>query len=141
MIDDPIPEQEPEPVDLTPLAGLRLDPARSEALLARIEAATAPGLARRAAARVEVRPRPTIEREVERVLARFSWPALAAAAIAALLVLQSGTTTSSDTNAATTLVSVAQTLTQTDSATRWIADQSTPTDADLVWAIGLETGQ
>lgn len=139
MTDNPTPEPEHLPVDLTPLAGLRLDPVRADALLARIEAAAAPGLARRAT----VAPAPvgrSAGRELERVLARFSWPALAAAAAAVvILVVQTGSST--DPTSGSTLASVAQSLTQTDSSTHWIAEQSTPTDADLVWAIGLENGQ
>lgn len=129
------PEQEPAPVDLTPLAGMRLDATRADALLGRIQAAAAPGLERRAVAARASGRRITATREVERVIARFTWAALAAAAAAVFVVARFPGTSDSVT------ASVAQAVTQTDSTTHWIAQQAVPTDAELVMALGLETVQ
>jgi hypothetical protein len=127
---------ETEPVDLTPLRPMQLSPERSETLLARVRAAAAPGLERRAQATRGQGRRVTAAREVERVLARFSWAALAAAAAA--VVVMTRPDSPGDTGSTSVTASVAQAVTQTDSTTYWIAQQSVPTDADLVVALGLE---
>jgi hypothetical protein len=133
------PEPETAAVDLTPLAPLQLDAARSDALLARVRAAAAPGLERRAnAARASGR-RTTAAREVERVIARFTWAAMAAAAAGVLLVTRLDGTT--DTGSTTVTASVAQAVTETDSTTNWIAQQAVPTDAELAVALGWENAQ
>lgn len=127
------------PVDLTPLRGHQLDAARTEALLGRVRTAAAPGLERRALAARGQGRRVTAAREVERILARFTWAAMAAAAVAVFVVARPNGT--SDTGASVVTASVAQAVTQTDSTTYWVAQQSVPTDADLVLALGLENAQ
>jgi hypothetical protein len=133
-----------EPVDLTPLASLRLDPARRSTLAARIAAAAGPRLDRRAAG---LRASPAaifID-----TLARSARPALIGAAAAMLLAVAvgRGTTTSGspETNGvAAGLLSLGtseQSLAGGSAADpTWIIEQRTPTDADLARAIGLETG-
>ena len=128
-----------EPVDLTPLRGMQLDAARSEALLARVRAAAEPGLERRARAARGQAGHVIAAREVERILARFTWAAMAAAAAAVILVARP--TGSSDTGITTVTASVAQAVTETDSSTYWVAQQSVPTNAELVMALGLENAQ
>jgi hypothetical protein len=134
-----LPEREHAPVDLSPLAGLVLDDARAESLLARVQAAATPGLERRAVAARASGRRTTAGREVEQVIARFTWAAMAAAAAAVLLVARYNGT--GDAGITSGTATVAQAVTQTDSTTHWIAQQAVPTDAELVAALGLENAQ
>lgn len=139
MTDHDTPEPETAAVDLTPLASLRLDPARTDALLARVQAAAAPALERRATAARALGRRTSAAREVERVIARFTWAAMAAAAAGLILVARLDG--SSDTTATSVTASVAQAVTETDSTTSWIAQQAVPTDAELAVALGWENAQ
>jgi len=127
-IDDPeLPVGDEPPVDLGPL---RLDPIRLEALAARIDRAAAPALARRAAAE-----------ELQRTLARAAWPALvaAAAALVAAVGLHRSSSTSTEPGLAT--AGIERIVPASASSATWILDQSAPSDADLVQAIGLGAGQ
>jgi hypothetical protein len=133
------PEPENAALDLSALKPLSLDPARAEALLARVQAAAGPALERRAeATRVPPR-RATATHEVERLLARFTWAAMAAAAAAVVVVARFDG--SGDTAPANVTASVAQAVTDTDSTTNWVAQQSVPTDAELALALGWENAQ
>jgi hypothetical protein len=132
-----------EPLDLTPLASLRLDPARRAALAARIGAAAGPSLDRRAARR-----RASPGAIFFDTLAGSAWPALIGAAAAMLLAVAVGRTGGSggaDTDGVAagllSLGTAEQSLAGGSSADpTWVIDQRAPTDADLARAIGLETG-
>ena len=134
-------DQDPdsEPVDLTPLASLRLDPARRSALAARIGAAAGPKLDRRAS------PAATF---ID-TLAGSAWPALIGAAAAMLIAVAVGHGTTTGGGAATngvaagllSLGTTEQSLAGGSAADpTWVIEQRTRTDADLAQAIGLETG-
>lgn len=139
MTDHDQPEPESAKVDLSPLKPLTLDAARAEALLQRVRAAAAPGLERRAAALRASGRRTTAAREVERLLARFTWAAIAAAAAAVFVVARY--TGESDTGATPVTATVAQAVTGTDSTTSWVAQQAVPTDVELALALGWENAQ
>ena len=118
---------EDRPIDLS---RLRLEGGRHEALAARIEAAAAPALARRALAA-----------GLQQTLARAAWPALFAAAAAVLLAVGLGR---SDDNASQPSLAVAGIERIVPGATAdmdWIEEQSAPTNDDLAQAIGLGVTQ
>jgi hypothetical protein len=119
---------EDRPIDL---GRLRLEGARHEALAARIEAAAAPALARRA-----------LSAGVQQTLARAAWPALLAAAAALLAAVGLGD--SGDDDDAQPSLAVAGIERIVPGATAdvdWIEEQRAPTNDDLVQAIGLGVTQ
>jgi len=143
MFDAPGPER-PEEEEAVNLSPLRLDPARHEALAARIESAAGPALARRAAsgARVGIGGGDRALESLLELLALNLRPALVGAAAAVVLAFgltRSGTTVSQsqgDVVAATVLAPSSEIATSTQPT--WIVEQQAPTDADLAQAIGFE---
>jgi len=129
-------ERDDEALDLTALRPLQLDSIRHAALAARIQAAAAPGLTRRA-----VRLGGTWE-----MLAGTARPVLIAAAAALVLgvglgrLAAGGAEADGDVVAAGVLTtsSIADALPARTADATWIAEQIAPTDADLARAIGLE---
>lgn len=138
-------DEEPA-VDLRALAGAR-GPAGWEALAARIEAAAAPELARRAAGgRTTVRG--TTVRELAPVLARALRPAFLAAAAALLMAVGLSWGTAADAAPAAgdeapagqlvSDASVAQALAVREADAPWLAEGQAPSREALARAIGVE---
>jgi hypothetical protein len=124
-IDDlePTGGDEDRPIDLS---RLRLEGARHEALAARIEAAAAPALARRALAT-----------GLQQTLARAAWPALVAAAAAMLVAVGLGGSGDDDTQPSLAVAGIERIVPGATADVDWIEDQSAPTNDDLAQAIGL----
>jgi hypothetical protein len=118
---------EDRPIDL---GRLRLKGARHEALAARIEAAAAPALARRA-----------LSAGVQQALARAAWPALFAAAAAMLLAVGLGSSGDSDAQPGLAVAGIERIVPDATADVDWIEQQSTPTNDDLAQAIGLGVTQ
>lgn len=139
-------DEEPA-VDLRALAGAR-GPADWEALAARIEAAAAPELARRAAGR-RMTGRGTTVPDLAPVLARALRPAFLAAAAALLVAVglswggaaADAATAAGDDAPAGQLVSdasVAQALAVREADAPWLAEGQAPSREALARAIGVE---
>jgi hypothetical protein len=128
-IDDlgPVGSDEDRPIDLR---RLRLEGARHEALAARIEAAAAPALARRA-----------LSAGVQQTLARAAWPALFAAAAAMLVAVGLGASGDSDTQPGLAVAGIERIVPGATADVDWIEEQSAPTNDDLAQAIGLGVTQ
>lgn len=126
-----------EPLDLTALRSLSLDPARHAALADRIVAAATPLLARRASRKLS-----TWE-----ALADYARPMLLTAAAALVLAVGLGRRSATGAEAggdvvagnALALGSVDSILPAGLSGAEWLTQQTAPTDAELARAIGLET--
>jgi hypothetical protein len=129
-IDDlePTGGDEDRPIDLS---RLRLEGTRHEALAARIEAAAAPALARRALAT-----------GLQQTLARAAWPALFAAAAAMLVAVGLGRSGDSDSEPSLAVAGIERIVPGGATAdVDWIEEQSAPTNDDLAQAIGLGVTQ
>jgi hypothetical protein len=128
-IDDlgPSGSDEDRPIDLS---RLRLDGARHEALAARIEAAAAPALARRA-----------LRAGLQQTLARAAWPALFAAAAAMLVAVGLGRSGDSDAQPGLAVVGIERIVPGRTADVDWIEEQSAPTNDALAQAIGLGVTQ
>lgn len=124
---DELPDEREAPADLRLLG---LDDARFEALVARIEAATAPALERRALAV-----------GLQQVLARAAWPALIAAAASVLVAIGLGRSAGAGTEPGLATTGIETIVPGGTSDVAWIEEQRAPTDADLAQAIGLGAGQ
>jgi hypothetical protein len=124
-IDDlgPAAGDEDRPIDL---GRLRLEGARHEALAARIEAAAAPALARRA-----------LSAGVQQTLARAAWPALLAAAAALLVAVGLRGSGDSDVQPSLAVAGIERIVPGATADIDWIEEQSAPTNDDLAQAIGL----
>lgn len=127
-IDDPeLPISDEPPVDLTPL---RLEADRFDALAARIEAAAAPELTRRAE-----------PEDLQRTLARAAWPALIAAAAALLAVVGLGRSSGASADSSLAASGIERIVPASAVNASWIMEQSAPSDDDLAQAIGLGSTQ
>jgi len=128
-IDDlgPAGSDEDRPIDL---GRLRLEGARHEALAARIEAAAAPPLARRA-----------LSAGLQQTLARAAWPALIAAAAALLLAVGLRGSGDSATEPGLAVAGIERIVPGATADVGWIEEQSAPTNDDLAQAIGLGVTQ
>ena len=128
-IDDlgPAGGDEDRPIDLS---RLRLEGARHEALAARIEAAAAPALARRARSA-----------GVQQMLARAAWPALFAAAAAMLVAVGLRGSGDNDAQPGLAVAGIERIVPGTTADVDWIEEQSAPTNDDLAQAIGLGVTQ
>jgi len=128
-IDDlgPAGSDEDRPIDL---GRLRLEGARYEALAARIEAAAAPALARRA-----------LSAGVQQTLARAAWPALLAAAAALLVAVGLGGSGDNDAQPSLAVAGIERIVPGATADVGWIEEQRAPTDDDLAQAIGLGVTQ
>lgn len=132
-------DRDDRPIDFGPMRAERLDPelsaARWAALVDRIEAAAAPELARRAARAGSA----WLVDSVTRAVARFTIPALVAAAAAVFAV--AGTSESGDAGSSELLASqamnaeVAQQALSLESRADWIVRQQAPSPDDLARAI------
>ena len=118
---------EDRPIDLS---RLRLEGARHEALAARIEAAAAPALARRA-----------LSAGVQQTLARAAWPALFAAAAAMLVAVGLRGSSDNDTQPSLAVAGIERIVPGAAADVDWIEQQSAPTNDDLAQAIGLGVTQ
>ena len=128
-IDDlePAGSEEGHPIDLSPL---RLEGARHEALAARIEAAAAPALARRA-----------LGAGLQQTLARAAWPALFAAAAALLVAVGLRGTADRDAQPGLAVAGIERIVPGATVDVDWIENQSAPTNDALAQAIGLGVTQ
>ena len=128
-IDDhgPAAGNEDRPIDL---GMLRLESARHEALAARIEAAAAPALARRA-----------LRAGLQQTLARAAWPALFAAAAAMLVAVGLGGSGDNDTQPSLAVAGIERIVPGATADVDWIEEQSAPTNDALAQAIGLGVTQ
>jgi hypothetical protein len=128
-IDDlePTGGDEDRPIDLSPLG---LEGARHESLAARIEAAAAPALARRALAT-----------GLQQTLARAAWPALFAAAAAMLVAVGLERSGENATQPSLAAAGIERILPGATADVDWIEEQSAPTNDDLAQAIGLGVTQ
>jgi hypothetical protein len=124
---DPARGDEDRPIDL---GMLRLDGARHDALAARIEAAAAPALARRA-----------LSTGVQQTLARAAWPALFAAAAAMVVAVGLGGSGDNDTQPGLAVAGIERIVPAATVDVEWIEDQSAPTNDALAQAIGLGVTQ
>ena len=115
------------PIDLS---RLRLEGTRHEALAARIEAAAAPALERRALAA-----------GLQQTLARAAWPALFAAAAAMLVAVGLGGSADNDTQPGLAVAGIERIVPGATADVDWIEEQSAPTNDDLAQAIGLGVTQ
>ena len=111
------------PIDLS---RLRLEGTRHEALAARIEAAAAPALERRALAA-----------GLQQTLARAAWPALFAAAAAMLVAVGLGRSGDNDTQPSLAVAGIERIVPGASADVDWIEQQSAPSNDDLAQAIGL----
>jgi hypothetical protein len=118
---------EDRPIDLS---RLRLEGPRHEALAARIEAAAAPALGRRALAA-----------GLQQTLARAAWPALFAAAAAMLVAVGLGRSGDNDTQPSLAVAGIERIVPGATADVDWIEAQSAPTNDDLAQAIGLGVTQ
>jgi hypothetical protein len=118
---------EDRPIDLS---RLRLEGPRHEALAARIEAAAAPALGRRALAA-----------GLQQTLARAAWPALFAAAAAMLIAVGLGRSGDNDTQPSLAVAGIERIVPGATADVDWIEAQSAPTNDDLAQAIGLGVTQ
>ena len=128
-IDDlgPSGSDEDRPIDLS---RLRLEGARHEALAARIEAAAAPALARRA-----------LRAGLQQTLARAAWPALFAAAAAMLVAVGLGRSGDNATQPSLAVAGIERIVPGATADVDWIEEQSAPTNDALAQAIGLGVTQ
>ena len=124
-IDDlePAAGDEGRSIDLSPL---RLEGARHESLAARIEAAAAPALERRA-----------LTAGLQQTLARAAWPALFAAAAAMLVAVGLRGSGDTDTGPSLAVAGIERIVPGATADVDWIEEQSAPTNDDLAQAIGL----
>jgi hypothetical protein len=119
--------EEDRPIDL---GRIGLEAARHEALAARIEAAAAPALARRA-----------LSAGVQQALARAAWPALLAAAAALLVAVGLRGSGDDDAQPSLAVAGIERIVPSATADVDWIEEQRAPTNDDLVQAIGLGVTQ
>ena len=125
--DDSLPPGGDDPVDLSLL---RLEGGRFESLAARIEAAAAPALTRRA-----------LSAGVQQTLAQAAWPALIAAAAAMVVAVGLGRSTETASEPGLAVAGIERIVPGATADVGWIEEQRAPSDDDLAQAIGLGVSQ